>query len=103
MRLPAPGDTALAAARLYRNGAELCPVLGFRSTDWAASMLDGSAHAPAMCRFTVPLVPLVDLNEAASYELVFDNGARFPIRIRQLFIRADVPPTAVRDIFAELI
>jgi hypothetical protein len=93
----------ISAAKLFRSGAELCPVLGFRSVDVAADALDEASGAMAICRFTVPLGPPIHLEEAADYELVFDSGARFPIRIRQLFIRADVQSTSVRDIFAELI
>jgi hypothetical protein len=93
---------ATPAARLFKGGTEVCEVLAFHTMDSAERAVADPPRIPATCCFNVPRHASVVCDESNVYELVFDNGARFPIRIRRVVIRAgDGPPE--QNISAELI
>lgn len=86
---------AKSVVKLFKRGAAVCELVGFRSVDEVTqSAMEDPLPIRAACCFTVPVDAPVDSDESAVYELVFDNGARFPIRIRKVI---------GRDVSAELI
>ena len=103
MTAPVESSSGKSAARLFRQGAEVCEVVAFRPIPLKAHAVGDPPRIPAVCCFTVPLSPAVDPDDTTDYELVFDNGARLPIRIRDVLIRLGGALPAGRDVFAELI
>jgi hypothetical protein len=101
----AGGMPMRTVVKLLRDGVALCEILVFQSAGPTSEVQfdDELESVPAICCFTVPIESRVDSHDPARYELAFSNGARFPIKIRQVLFRMGGPIPSGHDVVAELI
>jgi hypothetical protein len=100
VRARAPSPTV----KLFSGSVEVCEVVAFRPLAQDATRVLGESGAvPATCCFTVPFEPSLRDDASGDFALVFENGPRFPIRIRHVAAHASPLGASECDVAAELI